>query len=73
MDVLALMHASDQEVLSSTCPIMLPIQVSCKINNIELLGSHDDGSHIIYVDLKGEESMYRAMQIFKVEFMDELS
>ena len=35
-DVLALMHALEQEVLSSTCPITLPIQVSHKINNIEL-------------------------------------
>ena len=51
-DVLALMHASEQEVLSSTCPITLPIPVSHKINSIELLGSHDDGSCIIYIDLK---------------------
>ena len=69
-NVLALMcHASEQEVLSSTCPITLPIQVSRKINNIELLGSHDDGSCIIYVDLKAEESTYHAMEIPKVEFM----
>ena len=71
-DVLALMCASEQEVLSSTCPIMLPIQVSHKINSIELLGSHDDGSHIIYVDLKAEESMYHAMEIPKVVFMEKL-
>ena len=36
LDVVALMHASEQEVLSSTCPITLPIQVYHKINNIEL-------------------------------------
>ena len=72
-DVLALMHASEQEVLSSTCPITLSIQVSHKSNNIELLGSHNDRSHIIYTDLKAEESTYHAMEIPKAEFMDELS
>ena len=71
-DVLALMCASEQEVLSSTCPITLPIQVSRKINSIELLGSHDDGSHIIYIDLKAEESTYHAMEIPKVVFMEKL-
>ena len=72
LDVLALMHASEQEVLSSTCPITLPIQVSHKINSIELHGSHDDGSRIIYVDLKAEESTYHAMEIPKVVFMEKL-
>ena len=46
--------------------------ISRKINNIELLGSHDDGSHIIYVDLKAEESMYHAMEIPKVVLMEKL-
>ena len=59
-------------MLSSTCPTTLPIQVSHKINSIELLGSHDDGSRIIYVDLKAEETMYRAMEIPKVVFMEKL-
>ena len=72
LDVLALMRASEQEVLSSAHPITLPIQVAHKINNIELLGSHDDGSHINYVDLKAEESMYHAMEIPKVVFTEEL-
>ena len=42
------------------------------ISNIELLGSHDGRSCIIYVDLKAEESMYHSMEVPKVVFMEKL-
>jgi len=68
-DVLASMRSSEQEVLKSTCRIPLPIQVSRKIHKIELLGSQD-GTRIIDIDLKAEESTYRAMQSAVLELVD---
>lgn len=68
-DTLAVMRASEQEVLTSRCRIPLPIQVSRKIDKIDLLGSHD-GTSIIYVDLKAEESTYRAMETPKMQYVD---
>ena len=66
-NVLALMCASEQEVLSSTCLITLPIQVSSYLVAIMMEVT------FFYVDLEAEESMYHAIEIPKIEFMDELS
>jgi hypothetical protein len=69
-DVLALMRGSEEEVLTSTCRIPLPFQVSRRIHSLQLHGN-SDGMRIIYVDMKAEDSTYKAMEMAKVDFMDE--
>ena len=69
-DALASIRSSENEVLASTATIPLPIPVSRKIQKVELLGSRD-GTRLIYVVLKAEESMYCAMATPKVDFLED--
>ena len=69
-DVLASMRSSEQEVLVSMATIPLPFSVSRKLEKVELLGSRD-GTRLIYVVLKAEESTCRAMATPKVDFLED--
>ena len=59
-ETLATMRKNEQEILTSTAKIPLPIQVSKKPNFVKLLGDQEDDTRVLYVDLKAEESTYKA-------------
>ena len=56
-------------MLASAATFALPIKVSHKADKAELLGSHD-GTRLICVVLKAEESMHHTMATPTVDFID---
>lgn len=67
-ETLATMRKNEQEILTSTAKIPLPIQVSKKPNFVKLLGDLEGDTRVLYVDLKAEESTYKANLSANVEF-----
>jgi hypothetical protein len=65
-DHLANLRKKETESLISEAVFPLEIHVSKKIHEIQILGDKGQNTRILYVDLKGEESEYKAVPVAKV-------
>jgi hypothetical protein len=65
-DHLAKLRKKETEALTCEACFPLEIRVSKKIHEVQILGDKGQNTRILYVDLKGEESEYKAVADAKV-------